>query len=199
MVYCSYRIGDGYSELYNHNLVFITGRICSGKTLACKFIENEFGYIHIPCSLIMLNLLDLAQNENLERRVIQDSGYNLISQKEGNEKFAFEIYKFISNYSDGKVALDGLRSLNTLRPLEAHIQERFTIIHIGNRTKDLFSRYKEKYKNYISYYDFSKMLNHPVELEINKFKPRIDFLVYNCDNLEAFYNIIERLFKNEFK
>jgi len=181
-------------------LILIVGYIGSGKSEACKLLASEFGYTLVPCSKILVKELDCEPMEKIGRPKLQELGLNFISQPNGHRKLAKAIAKYMKTNPGNKFVFDGLRYPKTLKELEKQLGNKITVIYVESTIDNLFKYYvKRKHEGdkKREFSDFLKVVYHPVEREIERFRPIADITIYNHASKGAYLQRLQEFFREE--
>ena len=185
-------------NLYDQSgILLIVGQIGSGKSEASRILRDEFGFLHISCSGLLKQLLGFRADEEIERKVLQDQGYDFISRPGGHERLAMAISDFMSTYPSDKYVVDGLRFPRTLSELRKVVNRPITLIYVQSHIKNRFRLYHENHKPSDGFSDFVRITNHPVEREIVKFRPDADIVIYNHGSLDSYTLSLREFFRSE--
>jgi dephospho-CoA kinase len=196
---CEIETKPNFSLRNQSEMILIVGFIDSGKTLACNLLENKFNYINVRCSKIMADVLNLGPREDLDRVTLQDEGYRFIQIGNGHERLAKGIYNFMSENPGKRYVLDGLRYPETLTALEKMVNKPITIIYIDTLIENLWKHYNDRNFIRITFSDYLKKFYHPVEKEIQRFRPIADIVIHNNNALSSFKRTLENLFNTELR
>ena len=93
-----------------------TGPIASGKEVAKKYIENNYGASSFKFSTILRNILDSIAVENNSHNIISLSTF--LRQQYGEDILAKAIAKSVSDSLDDIIVVDGIRRLADIEYLK---------------------------------------------------------------------------------
>jgi 2-polyprenyl-3-methyl-5-hydroxy-6-metoxy-1,4-benzoquinol methylase/predicted NUDIX family phosphoesterase len=189
----------------NHNLslynqartLLVVGQIGSGKSEACKILGSEYGYLHISCSGILKRLIGYKTEDKIERKVMQDKGYDFISQPRGHEELAAAILEYMLSHPSEKYVIDGLRYPETLSTLKKMTGRIITLVYVQSHIKNRFRLYHLNHDPSDDISDFLRITNHPVESEIVRFRPDADIVIYNHGSLDSYTSSLREFFRSE--
>jgi predicted NUDIX family phosphoesterase len=188
-------------ELHHQSeIILIVGFIGSGKSAACKLLEDEFGYVNVRCSKIMAEIIGCGPMEVSGRRKLQDKGFKFIHSDDGHNKLAEGIIQFMSANPGKRYVLDGLRYLETYFALANKIKKPITIIYVDKLIGNLWKHYNE---NNIfltmkpDFDDYLRTIYHPVEKRIQDFRPKANIVIHNNGLLKKYISALREFFKKE--
>ena len=151
-------------QLKTHSdILLVVGYIGSGKTEACTLLEKEFGYIFVPCSRIMQEIIGCPPIEEIGREQLQNYGEKFIKEENGHERLAQGIIDYIRKYPGRKFVLDGLRFPETLHTFQKMISKQITVIYIETTIDNLYEYYINREAKAFPFEVFLKTISHPVE------------------------------------
>ena len=184
---------------HQSEIILIVGFIGSGKSVACKLLEEEFGYVNVRCSKIMANVIGYGSTESIERHNLQDAGYKLVHSENGHNRLAQGIIEFMANNPSRRYVLDGLRYVETLSAVAAKINKPITIIYIDKLIENCWKHYVDGI--YINvkpaFSDYLTTIYHPVEKHIQDFRPLADVVIHNNGSLNSYLSTLREFFKKE--
>jgi predicted NUDIX family phosphoesterase/dephospho-CoA kinase/DNA-directed RNA polymerase delta subunit len=178
-------------------IILLAGLISSGKTEVGELFAKEFGYTLIRCSEILKEILGYKPSDSVSRISMQNEGLKFISSNEGHNDFAKKIVAFIKKAPGKKIILDGLRYRESLVAVEELLGKKIPVIYIDSMDENLYQNYLEREKTRISFQDFLKIINHPVEREIEKFRYIADLEIYNYGSIISLLNNVKAYYYNE--
>lgn len=198
---CQIISNQNFELKYQSEIILITGFSGSGKTVACKLLEKEFGYINVPCSKIMVDVIGRKSLGVIERRKLQDAGFALVHSENGHDKLAQGITKFISENPGKHYVLDGLRYPETYSAVAEKLKRPITIIYIDKLIENCWKHYNNNIHINIklTFSDYLTTIYHPVEKRIQDFRPIANVTVYNNDTLASYVNGLRTFFKSELR
>lgn len=190
---------NNFKLKHQSEIILIAGFIGSGKSEACKLLEDEFHYVNIRCSKIMGEIIGCGPIEVTGRRNLQDEGYKFIHSGDGHNRLADGIIKFMSENPDKSYVLDGLRYPQTLSVLTEKLNKPITIIYIDKLIGKLWEHYTDSIRINIkpSFVDYLNTEYHPVEKHIQDFRPIANIVVYNNDTLDSYLSTLRKFFTYE--
>jgi len=176
-------------------LLLIVGHICGGKTSVSRFLEQSMGYTYVPCSRVLLNLMDISNYNESQRKVIQDAGYDFVHKRNGQQEYAKALVEFIQDIPHHKTGfvLDGLRYQETAYRVGEMLGEIPYIVYIENTFLSLYFRYQQRIETKISFRDFMSINSHPVEDVARRYIDNADFIIQNIDSLEQLFERVKRV------
>lgn len=184
---------------HQSEIILIVGFSSSGKSEACKLLEQEFGYINVRCSKIMSDIIGFKSTENIDRRKLQVAGYNLVHSENGHDILAQGIVNFMSENPGKHYVLDGLRYPETSSALARKLNKPITVIYIDKLIKNCWEHHNNRIQIDIkpTFSDYLTMIYHPVEKHIQDFRPTADIVVHNNDTLNSYLTTLKEFFKKE--
>jgi predicted NUDIX family phosphoesterase/dephospho-CoA kinase len=198
---CHVHVKTGFSLRENADYVLIVGYIGSGKTEACRLLEREFGYIQIPCSRILQDILGCESSTIIDRRKLQNLGFQFINQEGAHDRFAEAILDYMKAEQGQRFVLDGLRYVETLEALEYLLGKRITVIYIESTVDNLYQYYRlrESAESLVGFTEFLEIISHPVEGQTERFWPQSHITIYNHGSFDSFMNSLRELFMKELR
>jgi len=187
----------GFSLGNHSDLVLITGYIGSGKSEACALLQRSFGFIQVPCSRILQQLIGCPPIEDIGRASMQQLGYRFINTPDGHERFAHGILDFMAKAPGKRYVFDGLRYPKTLEVLQDLIGSPITVMYIESTIDSQYKYYRMKSTEAPSFNEFLSLVNHPVERQIETFYPIADIIVYNHGPRESLVQELDRFLIRE--
>lgn len=180
-------------------VILIAGFIGSGKSEACKLLEEEFGYVNVRCSRIMADIIGYKSFEKIERRDLQDAGYSLVHSENGHDKLAQGIVEFMSKNPEKHQVLDGLRYPETLSAVAEKLNKPITIIYVDKLIENCWKHYNDSLhiSRKPTFSDYLTMVYHPVEKRIQDFRPAANIVIYNNGSLNSYISSLREFFKKE--
>jgi len=186
---------------YQSDIILIVGFTGSGKSEACKLLEDEFGYVNVRCSKIMAEVIGYRSTEAIERSTLQDAGYRLVHSENGHDSLAQAIVEFMSKNPSKHYVLDGLRYLETLSALARRLNKPITIIYVDKLIENCWKHYNESIHIAVklTFSDYLTRIYHPVEKHIQDFRPAANIVIYNNGSLNSYLASLREFFKKEIE
>lgn len=140
----------------------------AGKSTVAKFLQQS---LNIPIVSFGGYLVNYAEKNNLlpTRDVLQDIGNSLV--REDPVAFLKSVFAY-ANISSDSAIVEGIRHRSIIENLR-HIAEKVALIYIDLDVQTRYERYCSGQKasdTVISFEEFIKKDNHPVESEIESLK-----------------------------
>lgn len=176
-------------------IIVVTGRIGSGKSEACKILNESFGYKTVKTSEVLRKLLNLSGTPG--RRELQDLGLDFVNQEQGHYKLAAGLVNEIQKQGVSKFAIDGIRFPETFKALIELLGMQLPLIYLENTNARSYEFYSSRGEDSVSSADFTKVLAHPVERRVSRFKQNANYVVYNYGSRESFHAELKRFFAKE--
>jgi 2-polyprenyl-3-methyl-5-hydroxy-6-metoxy-1,4-benzoquinol methylase/predicted NUDIX family phosphoesterase/dephospho-CoA kinase len=177
----------GISIKKNLPYLAVVGEIGSGKSQVCTALIEQYGYIRIPCSQILRQLMNLEPGALLSRQDLQDAGYRFINKPGAHKRFAKRIAEYIKSHANGKTAvIDGLRYKKTLIELQKELGvKKIPLIYVESNRENQYRNFMSRENAEISVEDFTRIVEHPVESYISQFLEHADIFIFNFGSLES--------------
>jgi len=192
---CRIETIDDLALRSNRDIILVTGYIGSGKTEACTLLEQEFGYRMIRCSRIMQRVIGCGSIEEIGRGRLQDIGHKFICEQNGHERLARAIVEYMNAHGCGsRFVLDGLRYPETLLALEAVLGRTICVIYVDTLVEKLYKFYQDRDSTDHAFSTFLNVVHHPVERQIERFRPIADIIVHNNGSLDSYLRELRRYF-----
>ncbi|WKZ47934.1 MAG: NUDIX domain-containing protein [Anaerolineales bacterium] len=184
---------------HQSSIILIVGFIGSGKSVACKLLEKEFGYVHVRCSKIMADIIGYESIESLERRSLQEAGYKLVHSENGHDRLAQGIIEFMSRNPGKHYVLDGLRYVETFSILARKLNKPITIIYVDKLIENCWRHHSDSIHINVkpTFNDYLTMIYHPVEKHIQDFRPIANIVIHNNGSLNSYLSTLREFFKKE--
>ena len=147
----------------------------------------------------MQKVIGCGPIEKIGRKKLQDLGYQFINEPNGHDRLAQGIVDYINSSQGAKFALDGLRYPRTLEVLQNLLNRRITVIYIESPIDNLHKTYQGRGKSKLSFTDFLSIVNHPVERQIELFRPIADVTVFNHGSKKSYLSKLQKFFKKELE
>ena len=187
-------------QLKTHSdILLVVGYIGSGKTEACNLLEKEFGYILVPCSRIMQEIIGCPPIDEIGRERLQNYGEKFIKEENGHERLSQGIIEFMKKHPGKKFVLDGLRFPETFQTLQKKSGKQIAVIYIETTIDNLYDYYVNREAKNYPFEEFLKTLSHPVEREIERFRLEADITIYNHGSKEFYIKELRNFFKMELE
>lgn len=174
-------------SLKNLSCIAIVGEIGSGKSEVCSILEKQFGYVRIPCSKILREMLQWKSQTGDERHELQNAGLEFINKRGAHKRFAKKIVEYIkSEASDKPVIIDGLRYRDTYFELRRALgTNKIPVIYIESNRDNQYRNFIARDKTKVGLGKFTEIVDHPVESHIGQFLEYADILIFNFGSLES--------------
>lgn len=190
---------NSFELKHQSEIILVVGFIGSGKSIACKLLEEEFGYVNVRCSKIMADIIGYNSRETTERRNLQDAGYSLVHSENGHDRLAQGIVEFMSENPGKHYVLDGLRYLETLSAIKKKLRKPVTIIYIDKLIENCWEHYNSRVHIAMkpTFSDYLTMIYHPVEKHVQDFRPAANIVIHNNGSLHSYLTTLREFFKRE--
>lgn len=180
--------------MIDHSILII-GRINAGKSSLIERISEHF---NIPVTSFGCMIKNLIQVDSPTRSQLQDFGHRKFT-KEGARKILDNAIDFSNNKTAKIIIFDGVRHKTVLEEINKISQKTF-VIFLDADKKTRYERSREDSGHSITFEEFQKIDEHPIEQEIDAMKQFSD-VVINSSNLtkETIYNRIKETIYNRIK
>lgn len=177
----------GVSLRKNHPYLAIVGEIGSGKSQICSLLVEQYGYVRVPCSQILQNLMRWKPKTNNIRRELQNAGFKYINKKGAHKRFAKRIVDYIKTMPSNKtILIDGLRYAETYLELQKTLDiKHIPLIYVESNRENQYRNFMSREKSTISIREFTEILEHPVEKSVGKFLEYSDIIIFNFGSIES--------------
>lgn len=173
------------------------GSIGSGKSLACRILEQEYGYVRVPCSKILFELAGLGSIGKVERSVLQDTGYAFITKADGHQRLVDGIIEYMNRHPGERYLIDGLRYPATLALLRQKLSKPITVLYVENAIDRSYEFFKTRQGESYTFQEFLRILEHPVERQVESFLPEAKIVVFNHGSMESYGEALRDFFSRE--
>lgn len=189
----------GLSLKKNFPYLAIVGEIGSGKSQVCSLLVEQYGYIRIPCSQILREMMHWKPQPGDDRRKLQDAGFEYINKRGAHKRFAKKISEYIkTKASDKTVLIDGLRYKDTFLELQRNLGvNRIPLIYVSSNRTNQYRNFVSREETEITVKDFTEIVEHPVESFIGQFLEYVDIFVFNFGNLESLAEEVRNYLQKE--
>lgn len=189
-------------RIRNHNLrkhphIAVVGTIGSGKTEACKLLQERFGYESLSSGAILGELAGIGALKNVGRRRFQDLGFDFIRREDGPEELATEIFRRIQISGKHRHVIDGIRNVQTFLLLKHKLEGELSLIFVESTPDDAFEFFRAREDSCISFDDFLELLHHPVEQEIPELLKQSNIVIYNQSGKSSYLEAISHFFAED--
>ncbi|MEM9680080.1 MAG: methyltransferase domain-containing protein [Bacteroidota bacterium] len=181
----------------NANYITVIGGIGSGKSSACSIMENDFDFIRVPCSKIMQEIIGCGTIEDIGRKAFQEEGLKFITSKNGHQQLAEGIVNYIKQRPKKRYLIDGLRYVETLDALIRILKKPIMVLYIDNSKKRRYEFFTTRDNATISFNEFKRIINHPVERQLKKFYPKAKVAIFNHGSYKDYQQSIKDYFNKE--
>lgn len=172
--------------------IIVTGKICSGKTTILRALSQDLDW---PIVSFGSYVRYIAKERNLhsKREVYQSLGSELYKTL-GPNKFLTEVIKFHTKFDQDNILFDGVRHISIL----TEIQKAFRLVYTIYLDADVELRFRrfiakqDPSEKKLSFEEFLKIDNHPVENEIELLKKQSNIIVDSSQQVnQVFAEILE--------
>ena len=172
--------------MIDHSILVI-GKINAGKTSLIKKISEHSG---IPVTSFGYTIKNLIQIKNPTRLQLQNFGYEKFTT-DGARKMLNDAINFSKNDCEKNIIFDGVRHNTVLEEIKK-ISQKILVIFLDTDKKTRYERYKEYSEHNITFEEFQKIDDHPIEKGIEAMKQFSD-IVIDSSNLtkEEIFNKIK--------
>jgi|SRR5208282_1750355 len=161
-------------------VIGITGRIAAGKTTAGKYLNSKYGFQYLRYSQV---LSDWLANDSQGNPHLQKIGWEVMEkgmQSDLNRRLIAQIKPYVD------VAVDGLRHPLDYECLKKTFPSSFHLLFIDTSPIKRWDR-KKIQSRYATLDAFEAADAHPVEQQIELFRPRATEAIRNEGTLQVFY------------
>jgi predicted NUDIX family phosphoesterase/2-polyprenyl-3-methyl-5-hydroxy-6-metoxy-1,4-benzoquinol methylase len=182
----------------DYKYLAIVGEISSGKSRVCAILSETYGYIHVPCSKIMREIIGPELKNMTNRLDIQNAGEKFINSPNAHEIFADRLEAFIENYEGGhRFIFDGLRYPETYLSLQKKLGKKIPVIYVATNKNMQYKNYLERENETPSFEQFMKILGRPVENQIQRFLPYSKIIILNHSTFDSLEVEVKKYFDRE--
>lgn len=182
----------------NSQFLAVVGGIGSGKSQICSILERKYGYVNIPCSQILKDILGLQATSTIQRRDLQDAGYEFIEMPGAHKKFAEKIVQYLEKVEKGsRFLFDGIRYTEILIEIERILGIRIPVLYVENPIEMRYQLFTKRENRELEFSDFLGIVEHPVEDRVEEFLPLAKIMVYNFNPLDSLSSELSDYFQRE--
>lgn len=175
-------------ELKKQVAIVFSGSIGAGKTTASKYLIGKYNYIHLSYVDLIWKPILVARNIPMTRESLQDLGDEL-REKYGIRELAKKIIPFIPE--NASVVIDDVRHPDAFRALKESLEQKVFLVYIKSNANIRVPRLKIR-DNLQSYEELVQIEKRKTEITINELEDIADFVIDNEDDLDAFYEKIDK-------
>ena len=172
-----------------------TGPIASGKEVAKKYIETNYGGSNFKFSSILRKVLDYLDVENNRDNLIDLSTF--LRQRYGEDILAKAIAKSVKESDDAVIVIDGIRRLADIIYLKE--VPGFILVAIDAKPEIRYERSISRNENpgdaEKNYADFLADHQKETELTIPEVMAQADYKIDNSGNIEQLSQEIDKMMK----
>jgi len=172
------------SALTDARLILVTGRIGSGKTETSRFLSQHLGIRLIRSSDIVRDLMKSPSVDEIGRLEFQRRASEFMRQDDGAQKIAVAIDNLARH--ETRCIVDGIRNLSTFENLSTLSDGNVATIHVQTPPDVAHDLYRNREDLTITYRQFLRIYDDPVEQEISSLGREADIFIYNAFGIEAF-------------
>jgi adenylate kinase family enzyme len=173
------------------HILVVVGGTGSGKSSATKFLTRNFGYVEVNSGRVLAALLGVHPVPETPRSTFQELAWRFIQDAEGPARLANALLDAVGQSGAGRVVIDGVRQLATLRALKAAAEVPVAVLFVHAAPDvafDLFlGRGRRRGDEPIDPETFMRMLSAPVEHDVPFMMSEADAVIYNWSG-EAGYD-----------
>ncbi len=177
-------------------LLCLVGGIGSGKSLATELLKRDFGYTEINSGLIVAQLLGTPPVPETDRAEFQKRAWRFIQQRDGPKKLASALLNAQAHRSQGRILIDGIRQPATLNELKRLADRRVGIIFVHAPPNVAFQFYSERAGPAVTFADFLRLSEAPVEQGVKKMIGIADAVLYNWMGKSMYKEAVGKLMQN---
>jgi predicted NUDIX family phosphoesterase/dephospho-CoA kinase len=178
------------------SLLCLVGGIGSGKSLATELLRRDFGYSEINSGSIVAQLVGIPAVSETGRAAFQKRAWQFIQNRDGPKKLALALLNALKSDPQERILIDGIRQTATLRELKRIADRRIGIIFVHAPPNVAFQFYSERSRQVVSFADFLKLSEAPVEQDVKKMIGIADAVLYNWMGKSMYKEAIGKLMQN---
>lgn len=152
--------------------VAFCGYICSGKTTLTDYFCNKYNWDKISFGKYIKSISKYQSSQS--RQIWQDIGYKVFKNIPSYD-FLMQVIKFNDPKSNIHV-YDSIRHLDILAEVRKYY-DGVIVFYLKVNECELYERYVMKYKDGVTYSQFKKMNQHPIEKEISEIIHKSDYVL----------------------
>jgi len=178
------------------HLLCVAGAIGSGKSATTRALVEQGGYFEVNSGRVLANLLGLRPVPETGRRAFQEAAQAFIATPDGPRKLGFALAQAARATNSPKVVIDGIRHPETLAVLREQSSMPVAVMYVYTPPDVAFDMYRSR-EDYgdisISFLDFVKLYNAPVEGLVKYILSEADIVLYNWAGLHEYHNIVREM------
>jgi len=172
--------------MFMSKAIVFSGLICSGKTTLADHYCAQYQWDKISFGSYIKNIAEKRQ-VSLSRHNLQQIGYEIFKNTDPHD-FLRQVINFNKPVSHIHI-YDSIRHLDILSEVREYYED--TVVFYLNVDENIiYKRYIDKYNVDISYSEFKKIIEHPIEKGIVQM---IDFSDYILDSSKATVEVIDEV------
>ena len=175
-----YRVARN-SPFRGRHVVAVVGQVGSGKSEACRVLENEFEYAQVNSGRVIADLMDLPPVPKTDRAAFQGAANEFISRY-GAVRILAEGLAAEALKQEGNVLVDGVRNIETLDEMRRILGEhgrRLGVLFIDTSPDTAYRFFQSREDPGTDILRFLELRDAPVEREVPLMKSQADAIVYN--------------------
>jgi predicted NUDIX family phosphoesterase/dephospho-CoA kinase len=163
------------------HVVAVVGQVGSGKSEACRVLEEEFGYTQVNSGRVLADLLKIPPVPTTGRAEFQRAANQFISRVGAIGRLSQGLVRAALEH-DGDVLVDGVRNLETLVEMRRMLAEhgrKLAVLYVDTSPDTAFRFYQSREDPKTDILRFLEVRDAPVEREVPLMKSQADAVVYN--------------------
>jgi hypothetical protein len=164
--------------------------------LATELLRRDFGYSEINSGSIVAQLVGIPAVSETGRAAFQKRAWQFIQNRDGPKKLALALLNALKSDPQERILIDGIRQTATLRELKRIADRRIGIIFVHAPPNVAFQFYSERSRQVVSFADFLKLSEAPVEQDVKKMIGIADAVLYNWMGKSMYKEAIGKLMQN---
>lgn len=176
--------------------IAVIGEIASGKSTVCRILADS-GFFVVNTGRVVASIIESSPVRDDSRPAFSGRAAELISTTQGGERLARGIHQASNASPADRVAIDGMRQLNTMGELKKLIApERLYIAYVESSLDLAVRRFAERAKLDDLGVAAATLARHrglPVEREITRFKEIADVRLHNSEDAAALKSQVDDL------
>lgn len=169
--------------------IVFCGQICSGKTTLADYYCKRYQWDKISFGQYIKNIAEERQ-VSINRHNLQKIGYKMYKTNDPRD-FLIQTIRFNKPTHDIH-AHESIRHLTILFEVQKYYEDTITFfIEVSDCI--LYERYVKKYNEDITYPQFKKIINHPIEKEILNMKEKSNYILDGSIKLSNLIDIINSI------
>lgn len=174
-------------------VIVISGLICSGKTTLANHYCNKYHWDKISFGSYIKSIAEKRQVP-LNRYNLQQIGYEVFKNTDPRD-FLIQVIKFNKPNSHIHVH-DSVRHLDMLSEVKKYYEKIITF-HIITDENIRYDRYIKKYDENITFSQFKKIDDHPIEKGIPEMISKSDYKLDGSKKTNDLITEVDSILKNQ--